>query len=91
MLAQAMSSTNAVTPSSSRSGVFATSGTALWPRPPGARTIGFARKRAIVWALMSFWSGASTSLMIAWYCVPSDARAASSVTPGRRRANRYAQ
>ena len=48
-----------------RSGVFASSGTELWPRPPGARRMGFARKRAIVCALMSFCSGASTSLMMA--------------------------
>ncbi len=65
MFTQAMSSTNAVTPSSRRSGIFALSGTELWPRPPGARTIGFARKRAIVCALMSYCSGASTSLMMA--------------------------
>jgi hypothetical protein len=44
MLAQAMSSTNAVTPSNRRSGVFASSGTELWPRPPGASEIGLRAK-----------------------------------------------
>src|SRR5262249_23128793 len=74
MLAQAMSSTNAVTPSNRRSGVFASSGIELWPRPPGATRMGFSRKRASVCGLMSFCSGASTSLRIAWYWAPSDAR-----------------
>ncbi len=45
----------------------------------------------MVCSLMPLCSGASTSLMIPWYSVLSWARAASMVTPGLRRANKYAQ
>ena len=91
MFAQAMTSTSAVTPSSRLSGVRASPRTLLCPCFPDSTRIGFARNFAIVWSLMPFCSGASTSLTIAWYCALSDARACSIETPGRRRAKRYAQ
>ena len=65
MFAHAMSSTSAVTPSSSVSGARASRDTDVWPRAPGATMIGLARNRAIVCSLMPVWSGASTSLTIA--------------------------
>ena len=75
MFAHAMISTRPVTPNSSMSGAPALpSMTWLCPRAPGATTIFFARKRAIVWSLMPFCSGASTSLRIAWYGTFSAAR-----------------
>jgi hypothetical protein len=91
MFAHAISSTNAVTPSRRFIGAVASRRTLLWPCPPGCITIGFDRNRASVCSLMPFCSGASTSLMIAWYCVLSAALACSIVTPGSRRANKYAQ
>ena len=48
IFAQAISSTNAVTPSSSVSGAFASRDTELWPRDPGSRVSCFALNRAIV-------------------------------------------
>ena len=65
MFAHAMSSTSAVTPRSSISGVRASPWTELWPRQPLRRRCSFALNRAIVCSLMPFWSGASTSLTIA--------------------------
>ena len=64
MLAHAMSSTNAVTPSRSVSGAFASRDTLLWPRLPGSTSTGLALKRASVCSLIPVWSGASTSLRI---------------------------
>ncbi len=65
MFAQAISSTVPVTASRMISGVRASLSKLLWPRLPGSVVITFALKRAIVCSLMPFWSGASTSLMIA--------------------------
>ena len=64
MLAQAMSSTMPVTPNSINSGVFASRCMELWPRCPGSTTICLALNRAIVWSLIPFCSGASTSVMM---------------------------
>ncbi len=47
MLAQAISSTSPVTPSSRSSGVFASARTELWPMPPGSTTIGLALNLAM--------------------------------------------
>ncbi len=66
MLAQAISSTSAVSPKSSVIGSFDSLWTELWPRRPSARTIALALKRRMVCPLMPFWSGASTSPMIGW-------------------------
>ncbi len=91
MFAQAISSTNPVTPSSRVSGALASRDTLLWPRLPGSIRIGFAWNRASVCGLMPFCSGTSTSLTIEWYGVAIAVRACSIETPGFRRANRYAQ
>ena len=64
MLAHAMINTNAVTPSSSDNGAFASRDTLLCPRLPGSTRISFVLKRASVCSLMPFCSGASTSVMI---------------------------
>ena len=89
MLAQAISSTNAVTPSSSVSGGCARRrAMLLWPRAPGSTVTGLALKRAIVASLMPFCSGASTSLTMARYGTLTAALACSIVTPGFSRANR---
>ena len=66
MLAHAISRTTAVTPKSMASGFLASSCIELCPRAPGASEIGLARNRSRVAALMPFWSGASTSLTMAW-------------------------
>ena len=64
MLAQAMSSTMAVTEKSSRIGVFASRWMELWPRAPGSSSTFLALKLAIVLSLIPFCSGASTSVMM---------------------------
>ncbi len=88
MLAQAISSTVPVTASRMISGVRASLSKLLCPRLPGSVVISLALKRAIVWSLMPFCSGASTSLTIALYG-PLIATVACSIdTPGFRRANR---
>ena len=66
MFAQAMSRTNPVTPSRRFSGAVAPSRKLLWPRFPSSTTMVLARNRFIVASLMPFWSGASTSLTMAW-------------------------
>ena len=48
MFAQAISSTNAVTPSSSVNGAFASPDAELWPFVPASIVICFARNFAIV-------------------------------------------
>ena len=57
MLAQAISSTMAVTPRSSRVGVVASLAISLCPCAPSLTTIGFVLKRASVGSLMFFWEG----------------------------------
>ncbi len=64
MFAHAISRTTPVTASSSSSGGRASSCMLLCPRAPGSTRSSFARNRAIVWSLIPFWSGASTSLTI---------------------------
>ncbi len=65
MLAQAISSTNAVTPSSSISGAFASGRAELCPCAPGTTPIVFALNCTMVLSLIPFWSGASTWVTIA--------------------------
>ena len=93
MFAHAISSTNAVTPSSSVSGAFASlRHVALAARPRLDISSGFALNRSSVCGLMPFCSGASTSFTIVWYGALERRRCACSIdTPGFSRANRYAQ
>ena len=65
MFAQAISSTVPVTASRMISGVRASLSKLLWPRLPSSSVISLALNFAIVWSLMPFCSGASTSLRIA--------------------------
>ena len=90
MFAQAMSSTMPVTPKSRVSGARASRDTPLWPRDPSAMVIWRARKRASVCSLI-FCSGASTSVVMAWYGTLMAVLACSREMPGFKRANRYAQ
>ena len=88
MFAQAMSSTTPVTEKSRIIGVFASRCTELWPRAPGARSSRLALKLCIVLSLISFWRGASTSVMIGWYTALIPVSADASATPGLRRPKR---
>ena len=64
ILAQAISSTSPVIPSSRRIGVRESSWTELCPFSPGSTVSRFCRNSASVWSLIPVCSGASTSLMI---------------------------
>ena len=67
MFAHAISSTKPVTPSSIVSGVLASLLTDVCPRAPPTAVTCLCLNRAMVWSLIPFWSGASTSLMMARY------------------------